>query len=318
MRSSRFARRAAASAPAVSAARLPTLQQLVASRGERLPLSMALTVGLELSRALEAQHAAGRVRGALGLAVVGFSAEGRLQLLEGAGDAAAPEVLRGEQPDVLSDVYALGAVLYQLLTGRSPTQARGALGALPPAGQLNPAVDGELELLVASMLAPEVDARPFTLRTVEAGLKRVFDELELSPATAELRAAVLALPVAKAPPRRAPPPPVEHDEGDDDDDTQAWAAPQGFDWRGALATTPVRVGLGVALALALAVGFWPASRPAAAARAAVAAAPAAAAPPASVVKVVPVSDTLTSARPAAVIKKVKVADGRHSRRRGPG
>lgn len=319
MRSSRFHRSPPRAAPTPR-----TLERLIASRGERLPLSMALTVGLELTRALEAQHAAGRVWGGLSLALVGFDAQGRLQLLEGAG-AVAPEVARGERPDVLSDVYALGTVLYHLLTGKAPQQARAALGALTPAGQLNPAVDGELEHLVASMLSVELDARPFTLRTVEAGLRRVFDELELSPATAELRAAVQALPLAQV--ARAAPVPLQVARADEDEDEDAdedredeetegasrgFAA--GFDWRAAWANLPVRVGLGLSLALVLLVSFWPAQRPRALA---VAPAPAPA-QPAHPVTLVPVSDTLAFAAPArspAVIKKLKV---RQSRRRGPG
>ncbi len=70
-----------------------------------------------------------------------------------------------------SDVYALGATLHHLLTGRDPTAAFNGLGELnldlirrvgsfPPLRSLRPELSPALDDLVAAMLAPEAAARP--------------------------------------------------------------------------------------------------------------------------------------------------------------
>ncbi|MES1210508.1 MAG: protein kinase, partial [Pseudomonadota bacterium] len=69
---------------------------------------------------------AGRVKvGGLGL---GWALPGlaRIGTAEGASDLAyaAPEILGGAAPSSQSDVHALGAILYELLTGRSPAPPR--------------------------------------------------------------------------------------------------------------------------------------------------------------------------------------------------
>jgi hypothetical protein len=85
----------------------------------------------------------------------------------------APEQIRGEA-DIHSDLYALGVVLYEMLTGRVPFVADNELDLIdrirneepePPAA-LEPSVPGWLDRLVLDLLAKEPLQRPLGAQTV--------------------------------------------------------------------------------------------------------------------------------------------------------
>src|SRR4029077_12375143 len=83
---------------------------------------------------------------------------------------AAPEQLRGdpEQIDTRTDVYALGVLLYQALTGSYPYDVSGSLSAVlrnitevPPAPprSLAPHIDDEVSTIVLKALGKERERR---------------------------------------------------------------------------------------------------------------------------------------------------------------
>jgi serine/threonine protein kinase len=91
---------------------------------------------------------------------------------------AAPELLSGATPDYRADLYALGAVLYELLSGAQPPAGGLPVGVVPPS-QLRPDVPPRLDKLILSMLAANREDRP---QSAEA----VLDELRDIERTADL------------------------------------------------------------------------------------------------------------------------------------
>ena len=144
----------------------------------------ARAVGRVLCEALAAVHAAGLLHGDVKTSNVLQEATGRVVLadfgagaeLDGGAGALlsrgtpvtlAPEVLRGGKATAAADLYALGALLYRLLTGRYPIEGatleeialRVERGEGVPLRQRRPEVPGELATVVDRALAARPEER---------------------------------------------------------------------------------------------------------------------------------------------------------------
>jgi hypothetical protein len=85
----------------------------------------------------------------------------------GSPEYVAPEAIEGKETDARSDLYSLGVMFYELLTGRRPFGAQTPFGVLrqhlteapPPPSQLRPDLPPELERIVLRLLDKHAEQR---------------------------------------------------------------------------------------------------------------------------------------------------------------
>ena len=105
----------------------------------------------------------------------------------------APEQARGYSIDHAVDIYSLGGIVFEMLTGRPPFIADNAMDMVakhlletpPSVASLRPDVPRELDALVAGMLAKEATSRPSMAAVLEAfdaaSSTRLFDARGSTP-----------------------------------------------------------------------------------------------------------------------------------------
>jgi serine/threonine-protein kinase len=154
----------------------------------RLPAGEAAKIADDIALALEAAHAWRIVHGNLKpsnvLLMKDASGASVVKLLDfgllgsASPDYVAPEQLRGEPPVATSDLYALGAILYTLLTGRAPftgtpdeVRDQHLRAVTMPPSSIEPTVPQSLDRLVAELLQKDPEIRP-TSTAVHAWLRQ--------------------------------------------------------------------------------------------------------------------------------------------------
>ncbi len=96
----------------------------------------------------------------------------------GTGRAMSPEQAKGEKVDHRSDLFSLGSLLYEVVTGRAPFAGSSIIATLSlicsdeqiPAADMNPQVPEELSLFIDRLLEKDADDRPGNTAEVAATL----------------------------------------------------------------------------------------------------------------------------------------------------
>ena len=138
--------------------------------GRAMNVRRAVEIAIQIADAVADAHAAGFVHGGLSPESIVISAKGRAKIpafeLAAQGgfehdgrearlrDYESPEEANGQAPDDRSDIYSVGAILYEMLTTRRPMHR----GASAPSAS-NPKVPKEIDAVVLKALAPNPASR---------------------------------------------------------------------------------------------------------------------------------------------------------------
>ncbi|HEX6116038.1 MAG TPA: AAA family ATPase [Solirubrobacterales bacterium] len=183
---------------------------LAGAERRRLDPEQAIAIAIDVTRALEHAHGCGIVHRDLKPANVWLGEDGRARLgdfglaLTSEGRSRAepdgtlvgtvaylpPEQALGRTSDARSDLYSLGALLYEMLTGQPPFPGDDAvaimgqhLSATPVSpSKLRPGLPPDLDELVLALLAKRPEDRPANA----AEARRALESIDLSRPTAPL------------------------------------------------------------------------------------------------------------------------------------
>src|SRR5262247_3322472 len=101
-----------------------------------------------------------------------------------------PEQARGEKVDVRTDIFSLGAMLYEMVTGRKPFEGETVSDVIaeilksepPPLKEVRPELPSELQRIVSKALAKERGGRYQVINDLEFDLRSLKRKLELKAA----------------------------------------------------------------------------------------------------------------------------------------
>jgi len=191
------------------------------ARGRQLSVATVLDLGVQVCAGLEAAHECGVVHRDIKPSNILLDSRLRARIVDfgiarmatatsltGEGSLCGtvgympPEVVLGEEADARSDLYSLGVVLYELLTGRLPFPAESAPSYLysvvhqqpPPASRYRDGATGGLEALLEKVLAKNRELRHSSAAELAADLTRLATDPQGTRAPSRQQPSVAVLP----------------------------------------------------------------------------------------------------------------------------
>jgi eukaryotic-like serine/threonine-protein kinase len=193
------------------------LKELISARGPA-PVHISVDVTRQVLAALSNAHKNGIVHRDIkphnvmvdddrrvkvtdfGIARAGASQMTEAGSIVGTAQYLSPEQARGAGVDQRSDLYSVGVVLYELLTGKVPFNGESPVEIAmkhlsdtpPPPSELNGEVPEELDMIVMRALAKDPARRYQSAEQMDADLERVARGLGVSPETEEAATHIIA------------------------------------------------------------------------------------------------------------------------------
>jgi serine/threonine-protein kinase len=213
-----------------------TLRRLLSGAG-KLPITDALGIASRVCEALEYMHEHNMVHRDLKPENIMLCKDGSLRIMDfgiakvsgmrrltfggfspalGTPDYMAPEQVKGKRGDARTDIYSLGAVLFEMVTGTVPFEGstpfqimNARLASDPPAPRsINPDISSEVEDIVLHAMERNPDARYQSAAAMKAELdapqtvtltgrnERLKSTVSLKPSSPQLRILVVSLLIA--------------------------------------------------------------------------------------------------------------------------
>ena len=215
---------------------LKTRLQEMAQEGQRLPLEETIRVVAAVANALDYAHQHGMVHRDVKPANIMFAQDEQIILTDfgiakmlnvtgltasgamvGTPAYMAPEQGMGQAGDERADIYSLGVVLYELVTGHLPFDADTPLGVvlkhinapLPPPTTLNPNLSPGIEAVITRALAKDPNNRYQTANEFASDLERAMAGQPIEPISPEPTVVAATSEVMTvSPPSATPTPPA--------------------------------------------------------------------------------------------------------------
>jgi serine/threonine protein kinase len=191
-----------------------------------LPVAQALSIAAQVAEGLAYAHERGVVHRDIKPANIMVPASGAVKITDfgiarmrssnvqtqtgmmmGSPKYMSPEQVIGKRADHRSDIFSLGVILYEMLTGAAPFTGESVNAVMyqivnfmpPPPSAINPAAPVALDAIVARMLAKALDERFQSAAEIARGLRDCERETQGAAASATSTLPLGAVPQAPAP-----------------------------------------------------------------------------------------------------------------------